>query len=308
MAQDPRIPDFPNAFIPNFSLSDVPIIGPMSAKVGRVFDLFADPCGPSLDVWVTALWWAAPKAFIDFTKPDLDQIMTNRAGRPHKRNRRLKWKGFAVDPWNAASSAGSPKIPINPRTFLWRFFTVQQRIGFYIMVADIGLDFTINWFSMAYTLAGCDSEVPKSWKGVPSTNEPHPDTGNWTAIFWDFEWHPPGTAGSNNQVFPPVGTEHSAGLSIRASRWSGSTKTTPFSVSSRIVRWPDGKILLDGGTSEGQGSDTIDHAAAGRIGGLGPGMAYRPEINVTGDDVNLEGSYFTVAAAPIPFPFIGPDP
>lgn len=308
MSHDGRIPDFPSAFTPNFSISDIPIIGPMSAKVSRVYDLFVEPCGPSTDVWVTAIWWAAAKAFIQVTKPDLDQIITNRAGRPHGRKRKLRWTGFAHDPWNESSSGPHSKIPINPTTKLWRFFQIEQRIGFYIMVADIGLDFTINWYSMAYTIAGCSNEIPQSWKGSPASPELNPDTGHWHQIFWTFDWHPPGTSGENNRVFPVVAGPHIVGLNITAKRWAGSTKDDPFFVASRVVIWPTGEQVTSFGNANGEGSDTATDSISARHGGLLPGQAYAPEILVTGDDVDLTGSYFTVAPAPIPFPFIGADP
>lgn len=308
MAHDPRLPDFPSSLVPNFGISDIPIIGPMSAKVGRVFDLYADSCGPSTDIWVTALWWALPKALIDITKPDLSQQITNRAGRPHKHKRKIRWKGFAQDPWNYSSSAGAPKIPINPKTFLWRFFNVQQRLGFYLMIADVGLDFTINWYSMAYTLAGCNDEIPHSWKGIAFEGQVHPDTGNFTAFLWDDIWHP-----INYSVGSVI---HQLGLgSMKIAvchvvrRWPASHIDADITFSARLVHDPLGFVVATAGpiTIRGDGVGTCTYIFTSPA-ALLPGHGYRTEIKVEGDDVLLDGSYGTAAAAFIPFPFIGPDP
>jgi hypothetical protein len=139
---------------PKKQLFDIPIIGDHLAKIGRVIDLWADPCKPDPVVWVYAFWQAIPTFAASLTKPELIDInIEHRRGKPRKGvKNKMKVDLLLRD--------ALIEIPV-PRWVPFRVYELSQRIGWYFLVADATEQMAINWMSLAYRYNGCQTDLLK---------------------------------------------------------------------------------------------------------------------------------------------------
>lgn len=147
-------------------LTKLPLIGKDIAKVGQVYNLLSTPCSVEPEVWVYAFWTGVPHALGSIFKPDPLDWAGERFGRGHGRGRKRRFK---VD------DLVKSKVPVG-RGLGWAFFRMyqfQQRIGWYLLVADIATNFAVNWTSTAYTWSGC--RVP----GNPFCHRERNTVMNW---------------------------------------------------------------------------------------------------------------------------------
>lgn len=130
---------------------DIPIIGDDLAKIGRIIAIWADPCSPKATVWAYGFFQALPTLVASLVKPELIDInIRHRNGKPRKaiKNR------FGID---FIFRDAIIEIPV-PRWVVFRVYELSQRIGWYLLVADATEDFAINWMTLAYKNAGCQSQ------------------------------------------------------------------------------------------------------------------------------------------------------
>lgn len=128
----------------------IPGIGKSIARVGQVLDIVAQPCAFDPIVAVTAFWHDAPKLLWAIFKPDVQDLVTDRAGIKHKRRPKRGFNIFqALD-----SSVQLPKGRIG--TAIFPLGQLAERIGFYLLVVDATTEFAVNWTSTVYEWSGCD--------------------------------------------------------------------------------------------------------------------------------------------------------
>jgi hypothetical protein len=194
---------------PNFNIYDVPVIGPWTAKVGHITDMWGNPCSVSNQVGFYAFWQALPRLIITLTKPDSFDLVTERWGKKHKR-RRLK--RFKIE---------DLILPIKPPNGIgpaWVFYHLghwAERAGWYMLVVDATLDFAIHWTSTAYSWSGC--EVPGSpYCNMNSENDVvlTGDAGDFTFSSWNVQ-HQVIFAGDSTGIACPAGYDVSCGFELR---------------------------------------------------------------------------------------------
>lgn len=133
---------------PSGQLYDLPIIGGDLAKIGRIIQIYATPCSPYFEVWVYAFWQAIPTLFITLTKPELIDVDIHKGSHRPRKGRRARFRASAVFRDSLVT------LPV-PNWRVFRIYEMYQRVGWYFLVADALEDFSINWMSMAYKMAGC---------------------------------------------------------------------------------------------------------------------------------------------------------
>lgn len=139
----------------------IPIIGDDIYQVGQVVDLITQPCQPDPTILVKAFFANLPTLIWSFVKPDIFDMTQERFGRAHKRKRKRRFNLYDFS-----------QVPAGPKGSLrWASFRgvqLEQRIGWYFLVADATSDFLINWTSMAYQYSGC--HTPNSgWASTGSS-------------------------------------------------------------------------------------------------------------------------------------------
>ena len=133
---------------PTAQLYDLPIIGDDFAKVGRIIDMWSDPCKPTAEIWVYGFFQAFPTLFISLVKPELIDVNIHKGSHKSRRG-----KKFRMRP-NAIFRDSLINIPV-PNWRVFRIYEWSQRIGWYFLVADATETFAINWISTAYMWTGC---------------------------------------------------------------------------------------------------------------------------------------------------------
>lgn len=168
-------------------LFDVPIFGTHFQKIGRVIDLWADPCRPDPIVWVYAFWQAIPTFAASITKPDLIDIdIAHRRGKPRKgvKNRFI-----------SVGESFDQLITVNvPRWVPFRLWEIAQRIGWYFLVADATEQGAINWISLAYRYNGCQTDLLKYVDAINDHRLQHASTGPGNTVV---DWNTVGASGIN---------------------------------------------------------------------------------------------------------------
>lgn len=128
----------------------IPLIGDDLYQVGQVYSIVAQTCTPKPWITVNAFFAYAPKLAWSLVKPEVEDQLTNRFGRRHKKVRRRKFYINFLD-----------SIDFSPKNFatkaIFGGFAVTERLGYYVLVVDATTDFLVNWTSMAYTFSGCPS-------------------------------------------------------------------------------------------------------------------------------------------------------
>lgn len=184
------------------NVRELPLIGDWVGKIGKIQDIMALPCGPSVDIWVSAAWVAAPKLIWTFVAPDcLDSAVARGVPplgkdggaqrRAHGRRRlgRIR-QGRVADPTTWAGKA-SNEIPL-PKgavsTALFKIFGISQQAAFYFIIADATAEFLIDWTSLAMQAQGCETGESKAAKAEITPGDLHGDTGDWHPDFWTATW------------------------------------------------------------------------------------------------------------------------
>lgn len=130
------------------STRKIPIIGGTIYKIGQVYDIVNTPCDADPWLWVYGFWHEVPMIFAMLFLPDPIDTVQDRFGRPHHRKRKYRGK------------AAGYKLPdINPGKGLgwaaWKMTEWIDRVGWYLLIADVSVEFALNWTSTVYKWAGC---------------------------------------------------------------------------------------------------------------------------------------------------------
>lgn len=163
-------------------LKEVPAIGPFHnwlKKIGHVQSIINQPCSPTFDMWVLGFWSATPYALWSLFKPDPMDATYERFGRGHKKRRRYRFD---------ASHLIQASEPI-PKGMGWAVFKgatdVAQRIGWYMMIADVAINHAVRWSSLAMAYAGCpDPDAPMAIAHTADTIYEGEDLGTIVLEDW----------------------------------------------------------------------------------------------------------------------------
>lgn len=219
---------------------DVPFIGPWPAKFGKIIELWDTACSPSPELWVQAFWHEIPFLVWAILKPDPIDLVTDRFKVQHHRKRKRKFK--VIDAWQ-------PKFPVPKGKITNAVFDMiqaQQRIGWYLLIVDASLDFTINWMSAAYNWNGC--AVPDAkWARGRAENTTHilPAADNFPLPIWE-DRSQNGFFADINTMDSPVGYDVTCNVSL-------SYQTTPvgddhhFDGTFNLVDWTT-QLIMDTST------------------------------------------------------------
>lgn len=133
---------------PTAQLYDLPLIGDDLANIGRVIDMWADPCKPYAEIWVYGFFQAFPTLFISLVKPELIDVNIHKGSHRPRKGKRAKFRASAI------FRDALIEVPV-PDWRVFRIYEFGQRIGWYFLVADATENFAINWISTAYMWTGC---------------------------------------------------------------------------------------------------------------------------------------------------------
>lgn len=137
---------------PKSPFSDVPVIGPWIAKIGRIIDLWGNPCSPSPTIWVLAFFQALPTLLISPIAPSATDYLIRRVGFGgggfHSRRSKFKFDVFEFEQLEQ-------QRPSAPEWLVFELGKWGARALWYFAIADATIDFIINWESLAYQWAGC---------------------------------------------------------------------------------------------------------------------------------------------------------
>lgn len=161
---------------PTGKLYDLPIIGDDFAKIGRIIDLYVQPCSPEPILWVYGFFQAIPTLFVTLTKPELVDISVKKGGHRPRTGRKSRFRA------NAVFRDALIEIPV-PRWVAFRLYEWGQRIGWYFLVADALEDFAINWMSMAYKYEGCQGDLPPYATWTAESRQQSTTDGLWPMLW-----------------------------------------------------------------------------------------------------------------------------
>lgn len=254
---------------PQGSWFDVPIIGSHIAKIGRIIDLWSDPCAPTPEIWAKALWGATPTALLTAAKPELVDIdIPSRRPRPRKGLR-----GAAAAALKLTDNIVS--VPV-PRWRAFQAFELSELAGFYLFLASIAEDAIINWMSLAYEYQGC--EIPgiahfyahSTQDLFGSTNLHQFLFSSWEALSHDnFSFN-------SQQIIPLKGTEFRTSVNINAAPHPTQSPQGQF-LGAEVVDLNTGTIIAnDEATADGEGGNAARLSGRFRLGeGERPQLAVR---------------------------------
>lgn len=134
------------------ALKRIPLIGNQLYRVGQVYDIIAQPCTPVPSITVKAMFANLPMLVWSLFKPDPVDFLTERFGSVHKRRRKGRFTIQDVD-------IGLPKGGGGIRNVEFATVKLLERVGWYFLVVDATVDFSINWMSMAYRYSGCQDPL-----------------------------------------------------------------------------------------------------------------------------------------------------
>jgi hypothetical protein len=153
----------------------IPVIGKSIARVGQVIDIVSQPCTADPVVIVEALWHDIPTLLWSLYKPDVNDLVTERAGIKHKRKPKRRFNIF--DELHGSVPIPSGKVS----SVVFHLGSMAQRVGWYLLIADATTNFLVNWTSTVYEWTGCD--IP----GAPFCNGyGHEDY----RVYHAGDWHP----------------------------------------------------------------------------------------------------------------------
>lgn len=143
-------------------LSDIPLIGPWTARLGKVNRILGYPCHPTPEIWIEAFAHASIHGVLSVISPTCVDYLVSRFARPRPGGRHGKPGG---------------RIPRKPRIHMdiYKMLPLQQftldgvlghyalrtvelarAFGWYVALADATTDGLLNWTSLAYQWSGCD--------------------------------------------------------------------------------------------------------------------------------------------------------
>jgi hypothetical protein len=132
----------------NPSIRKIPIIGNDIFKIGQVYDLINSPCDPDPMLWVYGFWQEVPMIFAMLLMPDPIDFVQERFGTPHHRKRRYRGKAAKLIPADISPGKGLGWAA-------WKMTEWVDRVGWYLLIADVAIDFALNWTTQVYQWAGC---------------------------------------------------------------------------------------------------------------------------------------------------------
>lgn len=261
---------------------DLPFIGNDLSKIGRVIDLYAEPCSPGAAIWAYGFFSALPTMFLTLTKPEfIDIDIHHRHGRPRK-GKRLRFLTQTI------FRDAIIQIPV-PRWVVFRVFEWSQRVAWYFLVADATETFAINWISMAYQYQGCTGfPVAYAHRGALNTLQGSGGSGQ-NVLLWS-------TSASQNFNFPPGGAQPAVDGIYRAN-WAVSFGPNSPASSSQLPNFTYlrvGGILTHKSIATESGFSNRNSTGGGLIdviGGGGPEIAIVGEWTDPGKFCRSEGTF-----------------
>lgn len=184
-------------------------------------------------LWVLAFWTGIPKAVYSIIKPSPVDYIQDRFGVHHHSKRGRNFK-----------AGGLLDLKINPGKGLgWAAFAASElsdKIGWYLLIADVTAELILNWTSTAYQWNGC--QVPGSPWASGSQTVSHPQAAN----SWQLTGVGPDSAhifsiGFGGIITIPPGYDYSCGGNL-----VGSVQPPLYKahlVATRILDSSSGKVL-----------------------------------------------------------------
>lgn len=207
--------------------SDLPLIGPWQAKLGRIDTILATPCAVTPMAFVKGGFQSAPHVIWTLFKPDPIDSRYDLFGRPHRRKRRRRVRGAGkLDRLFNTNGAGV--------TNAFKIGGLAQRAGWYMIVAEAYADLATNWTSAAYTYSGCDVNIGLNGEYDPSTiivgPQTHGTLGNWS---WSGSAPPIGVG--PNGIFVPDQQNFTMGVHLSAGPASNGLKPQASITGVRVI-------------------------------------------------------------------------
>lgn len=221
-------------------MSDIPIIGEWTGKIGKINNILATPCNITPAIYVEAFFAAIPQMVWSLFKPDSIDSLYDRFGRPHHRGKKLRFRG---------GGSISSEIPVGKGIgrALFPIGALINRVGWYFIIVDAALDHAINWMSMAYQWSGCDTPYDCACEGIyPETDGFQPggyrELQNWS---WTGPHDGANVFITGVDVLP--GFDASMSLSVVGEPSHNTPSTGSFS-GIRLIR-DDGHVAFEHGTA-----------------------------------------------------------
>ena len=129
-------------------LNGIPLVGGTLAKVGKVIEINSFACGAEAEIWVYAFFHELPELFWSIVKPDPIDFAIDKFGLQKGKKSRRRFKAYDK----------APRIGIAGKGLGWYAFKlvqIHQRVGWYMLLADLGPDMALRWTSTAYRWGGC---------------------------------------------------------------------------------------------------------------------------------------------------------
>lgn len=235
------MPILPDTSDPNFwytNPGELPIYKAWRYKVGRAVQLWAVPCAPTPEIWVSAFFHDIPHLVWSLTKPDTMDLTFDRVGLRHKRKPKKRFN--ILD--DMTSTIPVPKGKLGVALFAGA--KLAERAGWYMLVADATTDFVLHWVSTAYRWTGCDQAAAGYGQSIGKTGY---------RLVHDFEgdplpiWDPVGdqfpVTATQAYMQCAAGHDVSAGVSVFIQSEAG-TGHDPGTISQiQLVDYDNNKVL-----------------------------------------------------------------
>lgn len=118
-------------------------------KITRIHKMWAQPCNIEPLMWFAGWFAATPVLFGSILSPDCLDATADRVRAGHRRRRR-----GSINVADYADPIAAPKGGLGGAVYAAG--QLAQKAGFYLMLADAGLDFVIHGTSLAYRWSGCE--------------------------------------------------------------------------------------------------------------------------------------------------------
>lgn len=177
----------------------IPVIGKSIARVGQVIDIVSQPCPLDPVIAVEAFWHDVPTLLWSLFKPDVNDLVTERAGIKHKRKPKRRFNIFD----SLQGDIQMPKGRIG--TAVFHLGSMAQRVGWYLLIADATTEFLVNWTSTVYEWTGCDIIGAPFAAGYGNPNFQVYNAGPWHPIpcFTNLQFQAPFLSTAGHFTSPP---------------------------------------------------------------------------------------------------------
>lgn len=224
----------------------IPIIGGYYSKIGKIYDISTMPCTPTPEVWTLAFFYGIPRLIWALFKPDPFDETWSRVGRKRGIKRKQTFK--FIDEFT---------IPVETTPSMqwvrWAGDWVQ-RVGWWFLIVDTGVDHAVYWQSAAYAFEGC--KTPGSPYAQASTTTPQQDT---TGMNWKRAQLAVTAAhvfsGGVGEVFIPAGFGFHAGFTIQSEENQNFPPGQRATVTAWRIRQDDGTVIASGSTTPNKEGD-----------------------------------------------------